>query len=201
MINFFRRKKNTFFLKDSLKEEIKKNSAEIGNWSYGNPKVYRWNQTSKIKIGKFCSIGPEVNFLIGFNHRSEWITTSPLSASYFNNSFPNCSKIDLEKTKKDLIIKNDVWIGAFSTIFDGVEIGNGSIIGAGSVIRKNVDPYTIVVGNPQIVLKARFAEDKIKILEDSKWWELEDDQINIISPYLLSEDFDGFISVINKINS
>ena len=94
-----------------------------------------------------------------------------------------------------------MWIGAFSTIFDGVEIGNGSIIGAGSVIRKNVDPYTIVVGNPQIVLKARFAEDKIKILEDSKWWELEDDQINIISPYLLSEDFDGFISVINKINS
>ena len=200
MINFFKKKK-TFFLNDSLKEEIKKNFAEIESWSYGNPKVYRWNYTSRIKIGKFCSIGPEVNFLIGSNHHLKWITTSPLSASYFNDSFPNCSNIDLEKKSGDLVIMNDVWIGAFSTIFDGVEIGNGSIIGAGSVIRKNVEPYSVVVGNPQIVLKKRFSEDKIKILEDSKWWKLKDDQINIISPYLLSEDFEGFISALNKIKS
>ena len=133
--------------------EQPKNFAQIESWSYGNPKVYRWNYTSRIKIGKFCSIGPEVNFLIGSNHHLKWITTSPLSASYFNDSFPNCSNIDLEKKSGDLVIMNDVWIGAFSTIFDGVEIGNGSIIGAGSLVLENCDPQSLYYGRPATFVK------------------------------------------------
>ena len=202
MIKFFKKKKiyKNYFLKDNLKEDIKKNIAEVGDWSYGNPKIYRWNWTSKVKIGKFCSIGPCVKFIIGGNHHSEWITTSPLSADTFNDSFPNCSSIkNLSVTNGDLVIENDVWIGGFVTILDGVTIGNGSIIGAGSVISKDVEPYTIVVGNPQKVLKKRFSENKIKILKDSKWWELSDEKIDKISPYLLSEDFDGFVAALKKV--
>jgi acetyltransferase-like isoleucine patch superfamily enzyme len=202
MLNLFKKKKiyRNYFLKDSLKKEIEKNLAEVGEWSYGNPKIYRWDYISKIKIGKFCSIGPDVKLLIGGNHHSEWITTSPLSADTFNNAFPNCLNIkNLNVSKGDLIIKNDVWIGAFATILNGVKIGNGSIIGTGAVITKDVSPYSVVAGNPQREIKKRFSEEKIRILEESNWWNLSNEQVNKISQYLLSEDFDGFVKALENI--
>jgi acetyltransferase-like isoleucine patch superfamily enzyme len=201
MLNLFKKKHTkNFFLKDNLKKEININLAEVGDWSYGNPKIYRWDYISKIKIGKFCSLGPDVKLLIGGGHQIDWITTSPLSADTFNNSFPNCSNIkNFAVSKGDLIIENDVWIGAFATIFNGITIGNGSVIGAGAVITKDVSPYSVVIGNPQKEIKKRFSKKKIKILEESKWWELNNNQLNEISPYLLSENFDGFISTLKKI--
>jgi acetyltransferase-like isoleucine patch superfamily enzyme len=203
MLHFLKKKKyKNHFLKDNLKKEIEINAAEVGEWSYGNPQIYRWDHISKIRIGKFCSIGPDVKFLIGGEHQTNWITTSPLASDAFNHSFPYCSKIkNFATSKGDLIIENDVWIGAFAVIFSGVTIGNGSIIGAGAVITKDVSPYSVVIGNPQREIKKRFSEEKIKILQESKWWELSNNQVNIISPYLLSENFDGFISTLKKIKS
>jgi len=90
----------------------------IGKWSYGNPVVHRWDD-SKLKIGNFCSFGQDVKIYMGGNHRSDWITTSPLPADEFSNFFTNASGIkNFTKEKKDLEIGSDVWVGgAFNYSF------------------------------------------------------------------------------------
>lgn len=196
---FFKKKKkkySNYFLKDNLKNEIKQNLAIIGKWSYGNPKIYRWDWKSKIYIGNFCSLGPEIKIIIGGNHRTDWVSTSQLPADTFNfeDTFLNAQKIkNYNYSKGDLHIENDVWIGAFSIIFSGVRLGNGSVVAAGSVVTKDVDPYTIVGGNPARFIKKRFTSKQINFLKSSKWWDLEDKKIDLLSKYLLDEKVDLFI--------
>ena len=74
-------------------------------------------------------------------------------------------------------IGHDVWIGCNSVILAGVKVGIGAVIGAGSVVTKDVPPYAIVVGNPARVLKYRFSPELIDKLLKSKWWELTDEEI------------------------
>ena len=182
---FFKKKKkrhSNYFLTDSLKDEINKNLAIVGKWSYSTSplKIYRWND-SKIYIGNFCSIGPEVKIIIGGTHRIDWVSTAQINAGTFNfnDNFLKAQKIkDFKNSIEDLHIENDVWIGAFSIIYSGVKLGNGSVVAAGSVVTKDVDPYTVVGGNP-----AKFI----------KWWELDDKKIDTLSKYLLNENVDLFI--------
>jgi carbonic anhydrase/acetyltransferase-like protein (isoleucine patch superfamily) len=70
----------------------------------------------------------------------------------------------------------------------GVTIGDGAVIGAHSVVTKDVPPYTIFAGNPASVRKKRFSDDDIAFLLELKWWDLSDDVINDISPILCSGD-------------
>ena len=194
---FFKKKKySNHFLKDNLKEEIKKKLSVVGKWSYGSPKIYRYNWKNKIYIGNFCSIGPEVKIIIGGNHRTDWVTTSPLPDESFNfdNTFANARKIkNFDLSKGDLFIKNDVWIGAFSIILSGITLGNGCVIAAGSVVTKDVKPYTIVGGVPAKFLRSRFNKKQSKFLNESGWWDLEDEKINFLSQYLLNKNVSEFI--------
>ena len=194
---FFKKNKySNHFLKDILKEEIKKKLSVVGKWSYGSPKIYRYNWKNKIYIGNFCSIGPEVKIIIGGNHRTDWVTTSPLPDENFNfdNTFANARKIkNFNLSKGDLFIKNDVWIGAFSIILSGITLGNGCVIAAGSVVTKDVKPYTIVGGVPAKFLRSRFNKKQSKFLNESGWWDLEDEKINFLSQYLLNKNVSEFI--------
>jgi len=202
---FFKKKKkkySNYFLNDNLKNEISQNLAVVGKWSYGNPKIYRWNWKNKIFIGNFCSLGPEIKIIIGGNHRTDWVSTSQLPADTFNfnDTFLNAQKIkNFNYSKGDLHIENDVWIGAFSIIFSGVRLGNGSVVAAGSVVTKDVEPYTVVGGNPAKFIKKRFTSKQINFLNSSKWWELEDKKIDLLSKYLLNENVDLFIKKLNDL--
>ena len=197
---FFKKKKkrhSNYFLTDSLKDEINKNLAIVGKWSYSTSplKIYRWND-SKIYIGNFCSIGPEVKIIIGGRHRIDWVSTAQINAGTFNfnDNFLKAQKIkDFKNSIEDLHIENDVWIGAFSIIYSGVKLGNGSVVAAGSVVTKDVDPYTVVGGNPAKFVKKRFTTKQINFLNSSKWWELDDKLIDTLSKYLLNENVDLFI--------
>jgi len=197
---FFKKKKkrhSNYFLTDSLKDEINKNLAIVGKWSYSTSplKIYRWND-SKIYIGNFCSIGPEVKIIIGGRHRIDWVSTAQINAGTFNfnDNFLKAQKIkDFKNSIEDLHIENDVWIGAFSIIYSGVKLGNGSVVASGSVVTKDVDPYTVVGGNPAKFIKKRFTTKQINFLNSSKWWELDDKKIDTLSKYLLNENVDLFI--------
>ena len=92
--------------------------------------------------------------------------------------------------KGDTIIGNDVWIGQNATILPGVHIGDGAIIGANSVIGSDVDPYTIVVGNPARPIRKRFDEELIDIMEKLKWWDKSIEEINNLIPLLTSSDLE-----------
>ena len=84
------------------------------------------------------------------------------------------------KNKGDVIIGNDVWIGLDALIMNGVKIGDGSIIGANSVVTKDVKPYEFVAGNPAKHIRIRFENEIIKLLSLLQWWNLEENIIKLI---------------------
>ena len=90
--------------------------------------------------------------------------------------------------KGDTVVGNDVWIGQNVTILPGVHIGDGAIIGANSVVGSNVEPYTIVVGNPVKPIRKRFDNELIDIMEKLKWWDKSIEEINSLISLLTSSD-------------
>jgi virginiamycin A acetyltransferase len=137
------------------------NNVEVGKMSYGSLHVQSIfeQEDEKLIIGSFVSIAPGVKFLLGVNHQINTITT-----------FPFFSKLILPSIKDALIkgpviIRDEVWIGTDAIILSNVTIGKGAIIAAGSVVTKNVPPYAIAGGNPAKVIKFRFSEEIIKIIE------------------------------------
>ena len=125
------------------------------------------------KIGNYCSIAEGVKYLPG-NHPINNLSTA---ACFFNPRLGFVErKYDIER--KSLTIGNDVWIGANVTITNGcTKIGNGAIIGAGSVVTHNVEAYSIVCGNPAKILRFRFNDELISLIEKSKWWNLSIDNL------------------------
>lgn len=108
-----------------------------------------FNKESKLKIGNFCSIAPEVAFILSADHYINQFSTYPFKSKVFDQG-------DEGVSKGDIIIEDDVWIGFRSTILSGVTIGQGAIVGAGSVVTKSVPPYAIVGGVPAKVISYRF---------------------------------------------
>ena len=90
--------------------------------------------------------------------------------------------------KGDTIVGNDVWIGENATILPGVHIGDGAIIGANSVVSKDIPPYSICVGNPCVVKKYRFDDEMIQLLEELKWWDKGVEEIKELIPLLSNSD-------------
>ena len=92
--------------------------------------------------------------------------------------------------KGDTVIGNDVWIGQNAVILPGVHIGDGAIIGANSVVGSDIDPYTIVIGNPARVLRKRFDDELIDLMLRFKWWDRSIEEIDALIPILTSSDLD-----------
>lgn len=124
-------------------------------------------------IGKFCSIAGDYSQIGMGIHSLSYISTSSIFSSKNNGVGISWTENNLFEEYKDIYIGNDVWIGSSVKIMPGVHIGNGAVIGAGAIVTKDVPPYAIVGGIPAKIIKYRFSEEYIKILEKSKWWELD----------------------------
>jgi virginiamycin A acetyltransferase len=106
----------------------------------------------------------------GANHRLDCFTTYPFSI--FGQGWEKVvQKPGSPAWKGDTVIQNDVWIGYDSTIMPGVKIGNGAVIAARAVVVKDVEPYTIVGGNPAKPIRKRFSDETIELLQKIKWWD------------------------------
>ncbi len=148
----------------------------MGDYSYGDPKVicFKGLKTPVVRIGKYCSIAADVTFLQNEIHPYNRISTFPFRARMmldgaYTDGYPD--------TKGDTIVGNDVWIGYGATIMSGVKIGDGAIIGAGTIIKTDVPPYAIVVGNPSQIVRYRFDNTTITKLLELQWWEWSDEKI------------------------
>lgn len=131
----------------------------------------------KLIIGKFCAIARGVEFIMnGANHRMNSVTTYPFNimGHGWEKSAPKMADLPL---KGDTVIGNDVWVGQNVTFLPGVHVGDGAIIGADSVVSKDVPPYHIVGGNPIKIIRKRFDDDTIEFLLDLKWWDWSADKI------------------------
>lgn len=100
--------------------------------------------------------------------------------------------------KGDTIIGNDVWIGMDTVIMPGIKIGDGAIVAAKSVITKDVEPYTIVGGNPEKKLKTRFSKEIINELLEIKWWDLDIDIISAHIDVIVNGDMENLRILKNK---
>jgi acetyltransferase-like isoleucine patch superfamily enzyme len=170
---------------------------EFGDYTYGydNLTIKDFETGEKLRIGKFCSLSSKITILLGGGHPTRNVSTYPfgvLDTDKFRGA------INKEKSIKDTTIGKDVWIGHGVTILTGITIGDGAVIAANSNVIKDVDPYSIVGGNPAKFIKKRFTDEQISHLLEIKWWDLSDEKINEILPYICSEDIDGFIKLFNQ---
>ncbi|MGI4804002.1 MAG: CatB-related O-acetyltransferase, partial [Janthinobacterium lividum] len=96
-------------------------------------------------------------------------------------------------TKGNTVVGNDVWIGYKATIMPGVTIGDGAIIGSGAVVTKDVEPYSIVGGNPTKTIRKRFDEAKIKTLLEMRWWDWSIEKITANAANLTGNNLETFL--------
>lgn len=134
----------------------------------------------KTKIGRYTSIGPNVNCVFGNHPTNTFVSTHPAFFSLRKQAgftYVRTQKFadyaeprDISK-KYSILIGNDVWVGANATILDGVSIGDGAIIASNALVNKDVAPYSIVGGVPAKLIKKRFSDNEIRFLLDLKWWD------------------------------
>lgn len=165
----------------------------IGKHTYGHPLVWNEGSNANLYIGNFCSISQNVKILLGGNHRTDWVTTYPFG-HVNTHLFNNFNGLGHPSSKGDVVIGNDVWIGEGSKIMSGVVIGDGAVIANNSHVVKNVEPYSIVGGNPAKLIKYRFTPEQIEKLLQIKWWNWDDGKINVFTPLLCDSNIDNFIN-------
>lgn len=149
---------------------------------------YPWSK-DKLIIGKFCQIATGVEFIMNdANHQMSAVSTFPFyTLDGWDMEAPSASDMPF---KGNTVIGNDVWIGQNAVILPGVNIGDGAIIGANSVVGSNIAPYTIVAGNPAKVIRKRFDEELIDLMLRFKWWDKSITEINELIPLLTCSDLE-----------
>ena len=155
--------------------------VEVGDFTYGRPIVHMWDKTTRLKIGKFCSIAGNVHILLGGEHHTDTITTYPFDVIVDGKPTPS---------RGDVIIGNDVWIGENVTILSGVNIGDGAVIAAGAVVTKNVAQFEIVGGVSAYTLGFRSRRFRYGMLE---WWNWPLERLVDAIPILQSDDIDALV--------
>ena len=127
----------------------------------------------RLIIGKFCSIATGVKFMMGGTqgHDYELIASYPLD--FLDDEFDGYKKISpkAHSLKGDTVIGNDVWFGVESMIMPGIKIADGAVVGARSLVTKNIGAYEIWGGNPAKLIKKRFYESDIERLLQIRWWD------------------------------
>jgi len=147
------------------------NLVDIGRYTYGKITVLAEGDLAKLTIGSFCSLGTGTTFMLNAEHNMECISTFPFKVKVFGD------RVVEAETKGNIVLKDDVWIGENAMIMSGVTISQGAVVGAESVVTKDVPPYAIVAGNPARVIRYRFSDDVIEKLLKIDYSKLELDFI------------------------
>lgn len=186
-----------------LKNIIKNPNIIIGDYTYyddfhnvdnfeKNVKYHFDFIGDKLIIGKFCMIASDVKFIMnGANHLTKSISSYPFAI--FGKDWKDAMEGKQYPTKGNTEIGNDVWIGFNATIMPGIKIGDGAIIATNSHVTKNVEPYSIVGGNPAKEIKKRFAEEQIEKLLEIEWWNWDIDKITKNVHHLTGENLEYFL--------
>jgi virginiamycin A acetyltransferase len=189
-----------------IKNVITRPTIIVGDYTYYNdfngPEKFEQHVThhydfigDKLIIGKFCAIAQGIEFIMnGANHRMASVTTYPFSlmGGGWEISTPSLDDLPL---KGDTIVGNDVWIGQNVTVMPGIQIGDGAIIAANSVVTRNVPAYYIAGGNPVRLIRPRFNQDLVDYLLEQRWWDWPPERILRNLDALCSADIERIRSV------
>lgn len=169
---------------------------DIANFEKNVKYLFDFNNDQLI-IGNFCMIASDVKFIMnGANHLTDTISSYPFSI--FGNGWQEAMKGKEFPNKGNIVVGNDVWIGYNATIMAGVTIGDGAIIAANATVVKNVEPYTIVGGNPAKIIRKRFSETHIKLLLEIQWWNWSIEKITENVQLLTSTTVEDLKKFANK---
>ncbi|OME77230.1 chloramphenicol acetyltransferase [Paenibacillus sp. FSL A5-0031] len=192
-----------------LKNIVVNPNIEVGDYTYyddnNDPLGFEKNVLyhfdfigDKLKIGRFCAIASSVKFIMnGGNHNTNSFTTFPFGA--FGGEWEAGLKNLSGGFKGDTVIGNDVWIGYNATIMPGIQIGDGAIIATNAVVTKDVPSYSIVGGNPAKLIRYRFDEETIDILNTLKWWNWDVEKITDYIPILTSNNTDDLKELLKSL--
>jgi virginiamycin A acetyltransferase len=183
-----------------IKNFVKSPNIIVGDYSYYDdpvdPEGFERNvlynyESDRLIIGKFCAIATHVKFIMnGANHKLDGISTYPFPI--FGNGWETAMDKLIElPSRGDTIVGNDVWLGYDSLIMPGVNIADGAVIAARSVVVKDIPPYTIAGGNPARPIKQRFSDDAIAQLLQIKWWDWSIDKITRNLHLIMESDIDA----------
>jgi virginiamycin A acetyltransferase len=166
-----------------------------GKYSYGEPEIMNYGLNDyKVIIGNFCSIAKNVKIYLanGIGHDSSFISTYPFG--HIHNDIFNANNTS-KNSNGDVNIGNDCWIGENAVLMSGITIGDGCIIANNSHVFKNFPPYSIIGGNPAVIIKKRFTDLQIEKLLEKKWWLWEDSKIQENIHIICSSNIDEFINL------
>lgn len=158
------------------KKAVVDNGSQIVNCTIDRYTYIHGSSVVQAKVGAFCSIASGC-VIGGGKHPTDWVSSSPvfyegrnaLRTHFSRNVFPEFV---------DSVIGNDVWMGSRCLIKGGVTIGDGAIIGMGSVVTKDVPPYEIWAGNPAKCIRKRFDEETIAKLMQVQWWNWDEEKLS-----------------------
>ncbi len=182
-----------------LKNIIKSPQIIVGDYTYyDDPEdIYNFEKNvlylfefmqDKLIIGKFSQIASGVRFIMNVaNHAMDGVSTYPFKV--FGGAWSDASMNVV--SKGDTVIGNDVWIGNSATIMQGVKVGHGAIIGTNSLVTKDVEPYTIVGGNPARIIRRRFDDEIIEFLLRLSWWDWTVEKITDNLTAITTGDFEA----------
>ncbi|MCL2082709.1 MAG: CatB-related O-acetyltransferase [Oscillospiraceae bacterium] len=173
-----------------IKPTITRPNILVGDFSYYSGKDFESRVThhyefygDKLIIGRFCQIAAGVELVMnGANHKMGSASTFPFYI--FEGWKQDVPPLPDMPCKGDTVIGNDVWIGQNAVILPGVHIGDGAVVGLNSIVGSDVEPYTIVAGNPAKFVRKRFDNELIELLQAFKWWDKPIDEIQTLIPML-----------------
>lgn len=167
----------------------------VGDYTYGVLNIHYYNQPEEhLTIGRYCSIANNVDFFTGGGHAFNHLTSYPFKNRFTHNAIQEAI------TKGPIIVEDDVWIGDSCIVLSGVHIGKGAVIGAGSVVAKDVPPYAVFCGTA--VKKYRFNEiirNKLRAFDLSKIdYSSADQFFDILYQELTEENIDSILEKFSK---
>lgn len=187
-----------------LSEQVTNPNIEVGRYSYYSGYYHGHSfddcarylmpdrdDVDKLRIGDFCSLGSGVAFMMAGNqgHRHDWISSFPFFFMPEEPAFAGAE--NAYAPAGDTIVGHDVWIGTEALIMPGVEIGHGAVIASRAVVTKNVEPYSVVGGNPARQIKKRFSDDVIEQLLEMAWWDWSLEHLHACMPLLCTNEVAG----------